>query len=119
MDEILKLFKPDNVFTLVFFLTFIGLGFFLSRNWKDILGYFEKKEENRHKEQLAKQDSGEMTREALGRMAQSMEANSHQIGKQTLETQKLVLKVNVMVQVLERVAERLGNGYSHPKNTNS
>lgn len=119
MNELLQLFKPDNVFTLVFFLAFVGFGLFLSRNWKDILGYFEKKEENRHKEQLAKQDSGEMTREALAKMTRSVEESAQNTSKHTLETQKLVLKVDVMVQVLERLAERLGNGYAHQEDINS
>jgi len=119
MDEVLRLFKPDNVFALVFFLTFIGLGIFISRNWKDILGFLERREENRHKEQLAKQDSGEMTREALANLTRSVAEVNQIIGRHTLETQKVVLKVDVLVQVIERIAERMGNGYSHQKDTGS
>lgn len=123
MDQLLGMFKPDNVFTLVFFIVIVGGGLFFSRNWKDILELFREREKNRHDEAVAKRDSGEFTREVLQGLTQAMtahtEAATTQTAKQMLELQRLVLRLEVLTSVMERVAEKVGNGYTPKDDPNS
>jgi len=123
MSELLTAFKPDNVFTLVFFIVVVGSGIFLARNWKDILVLFQEREKNRHAEVIAKRDSGELTREALAALTASITEHNKeatvQVQRQTFELQKVGLKLEVLTQVMERIAEKTGNGYDHKSSSSS
>lgn len=108
-DILTALFDPDHVLSLVFYLAFLGIGSFLFKNWREILGHLDKKAELRHKIELERIASDE--RIAL-RWQQSMEQVTGVMNEQNSRLTSTEAQMSVLIESMERLFRYLVNGHT-------
>jgi len=103
MEQLLNLWNPDNVLSLLLFLIVIGTGIFISRNWKVIFEFFQKNAERKHELEIRKLESDQHRKEKLDALIGSMHTHNQ-------ATASMEARVGVLIEYMERLIRHLGNG---------
>lgn len=96
MSDLLKMFNPDNVLSILLFLVVIGAGVFAERHWKEILEFFEKRHERTLK-----------LKEAEVEADQGMQRNIRDL---TVAVVRLEAQVISLVSAINHLYDLHGNG---------
>jgi len=103
MDQLLSLWNPDNVLSLLLFLIVIGTGIFISRNWKTIFEFFQTNADRKHELEIRRLDSDTHRKEKLDALLASMHAHNQ-------ATSSMEARLGVLIEYMERLIRKLGNG---------
>jgi hypothetical protein len=105
MENIIGIFDPEHVLSLILFLSFVGVGAFFMRNWGDVRDLIKARIDTGKEVQLARIKADQSVSEKLSDLADAM-------AQHTLQSSKMEAKLSVLIESLDRLYRELLNGKS-------